>query len=256
VTRLIGVHRRSSAALILSGHKPFFLCNPNKINKPGVYLSPDFCPDPGILKTAMTKSDERTKKDRTPAQDEASRNNGKLSRGPVTPEGKQRASKNSLKHGLFAKAIVLENERKENFTNLTRQYRRVFHPNNALEEALIQELAAAYWRMRRVWAMETHLLNKQMPDQPLPAGDPDDQFGLRAPKIEQFPDDLDEFTAEMDRTTSSFNALAGTPGFRAALQQEGRLHRNFHRALRGLVFLRKEVPRGTAKQNGENEPKK
>jgi hypothetical protein len=39
---------------------------------------------------------------RTPAQIEASRRNGARSKGPVTAEGKARASRNALKHGLTA----------------------------------------------------------------------------------------------------------------------------------------------------------
>ena len=46
-----------------------------------------------------------------PAQIEASRRNGARSRGPVTEEGKARASRNALKHGLTAMHhLVLEDE--------------------------------------------------------------------------------------------------------------------------------------------------
>src|SRR4051795_11116675 len=48
---------------------------------------------------------------RSPAQIEASRRNGARSKGPVTPEGKERASRNALKHGLTATYhLVLEDE--------------------------------------------------------------------------------------------------------------------------------------------------
>ena len=46
-----------------------------------------------------------------PAQIEAARRNGARSHGPVTPEGKARASRNALKHGLCAmQHLVLEGE--------------------------------------------------------------------------------------------------------------------------------------------------
>ena len=48
---------------------------------------------------------------RTPAQTLASRRNGARSKGPVTAEGKARASRNALKHGLSAmEHLVLEDE--------------------------------------------------------------------------------------------------------------------------------------------------
>ena len=48
---------------------------------------------------------------RTPAQIEASRRNGSRSHGPLTPEGKARASRNAVKHGLTAMThLVVEGE--------------------------------------------------------------------------------------------------------------------------------------------------
>ncbi len=178
----------------------------------------------------------------TEKQQEASRSNGKLSRGPVTPEGKRRVSRNALRHGLFAKAIVLDNERKQNFTNISKQYRNFFQPENALEEGLIEELTAAFWRMRRLWAIETRLLNQKMPNQNMPdqhqPGNASTGFGLCPPDVHQFADDPGEYITEMNRITSSFTSLADTPAFKLVLQHEGRLHRNFQRALRGLILLR------------------
>ena len=57
---------------------------------------------------------------RSPAQIEASRRNGARSRGPVTEEGKARASRNALKHGLTAMHhLVLEDEAPSELEEMT-----------------------------------------------------------------------------------------------------------------------------------------
>jgi hypothetical protein len=52
----------------------------------------------------------------SPARAEASRKNGAKSRGPRTPDGKARASRNALKHGMRAEQhVVVEGESAEAF---------------------------------------------------------------------------------------------------------------------------------------------
>ena len=55
---------------------------------------------------------------RTPKQIAASRANGARSKGPVTAQGKRNSSRNSIRHGLFADTIVLEEEKKDEFFEL------------------------------------------------------------------------------------------------------------------------------------------
>jgi hypothetical protein len=43
----------------------------------------------------------------TAAQSAASRSNGARSRGPATPEGKARAARNSVRHGLSGRTFFL-----------------------------------------------------------------------------------------------------------------------------------------------------
>src|SRR5437016_3007527 len=53
---------------------------------------------------------------------ESSRINGAKSRGPITPEGKQRSSLNSVRHGLLAKVHCLTNENQGLFKELLQDY--------------------------------------------------------------------------------------------------------------------------------------
>ena len=94
---------------------------------------------------------------------DSSRANGARSRGPITPEGKERASTNALRHGLLAKCLVLENESNECFDDLVTQHIRRFAPADGVEFAMIEEMVAANWRMRRAWAIENRLMDQISP---------------------------------------------------------------------------------------------
>jgi len=55
---------------------------------------------------------------RTKKQIEASRANGRKSRGPKTAEGKRRAAMNSLLHGVFSKVLIMANEDPDEYASL------------------------------------------------------------------------------------------------------------------------------------------
>jgi hypothetical protein len=99
---------------------------------------------------------------RTQAQIEASRRNGAQSSGPVTAEGKARASLNHTLHGLAGSTIVLEGESEEKFEILLAECIDELKPETALERELVDEIAAARWRLRRSRAIETSMLNKHI----------------------------------------------------------------------------------------------
>ena len=84
----------------------------------------------------------------------AARANGKNSHGPVTPEGKLRSSRNSTRHGLLARAIVLEGESRDRFNDLVRQLNEALKPQTQIEHLLIGKMAASHWRQVRVWNLE------------------------------------------------------------------------------------------------------
>jgi hypothetical protein len=69
--------------------------------------------------------------------------------GPRTAMGKERSRRNSLKHGIFAKAAVLDDESPAEFDSLLKGLRDYFHPVGTLEDLLVDKLASIVWRERR-----------------------------------------------------------------------------------------------------------
>src|ERR1035437_4548403 len=96
----------------------------------------------------------------------SSQANAARSRGPITPEGKERSSANALRHGLLANCVVLETESKQCFDDLVTQHIQRFAPADGVEFAMIEEMVAANWRLRRAWAIENRLMDNAIRDQP------------------------------------------------------------------------------------------
>ena len=88
--------------------------------------------------------------------------NGAKSNGPITPEGKTKSALNSLRHGLTAKAIVLPGESQEDYQALLAAHVERFQPADPIEMELVETMAAARWRLRRIANIETHMLSNQM----------------------------------------------------------------------------------------------
>ena len=104
---------------------------------------------------------------------EAARANGAKSRGPATPEGRAKSSRNSLRHGLSAKSVLLPAESHEQFQLLLDAHIQQFHPANPVEMDLVEAMAVARWRLRRIWAIETSLFGHELERR---AEDMDDEF--------------------------------------------------------------------------------
>jgi hypothetical protein len=104
----------------------------------------------------------------------ASQANGKRSRGPVTPAGKRKSSKNSLRHGILAQTVVLDDEDRQPFLNFIVALERDLKPATENERALIENMAVSRWRQMRIWGIEKAGLRHEMekstqPPMPLPA---------------------------------------------------------------------------------------
>jgi len=63
--------------------------------------------------------------------------------------GKERSKRNSLKHGIFAKATVLDGESRAEFDFLLKGLRDCLDPVGALEDLFVEKLANIVWRERR-----------------------------------------------------------------------------------------------------------
>jgi hypothetical protein len=94
------------------------------------------------------------------AQVLANRDNAKLSTGPITAEGKLAASRNSTRHGLTSKQIVLPGEDPAEYDAVRDSLIRDYAPANETERTLVEEIAAGSWRLARARRHETAILKK------------------------------------------------------------------------------------------------
>jgi hypothetical protein len=170
---------------------------------------------------------------RSPAQIEASRRNGARSRGPVTEEGKVRASRNALKHGLAAMHhLVLEDEAPSELEEMTARLMAEVAPMSEIEARLARRLAIAFWKGERAERIEVALFDA-------------------APKIRP-PQHGFEWEQAEPLTTFDLKRFNAVRGYQA---QQGR---EISRCLKELRLLRKEgLAEGTdeLEETLENEPK-
>jgi hypothetical protein len=150
--------------------------------------------------------------------------NGAQSRGPVTPEGKARSSRNNQKHGMHSRAIVLHFESVEAYEALRQQYRADFSPATQSQADLVDEMVAARWRLRRLASMETAAL--------------DHAVDAQRAQIDATYTDLDAETRAhlaFDKANTSSPTLNTYTRFQAAQL------RAYDRALRNLRLLQQNI---------------
>ena len=151
---------------------------------------------------------------------ETARANGAKSHGPVTPEGRAASSRNSLRHGFTAKSVVLPTESQDDFQSLLDSYVDQFDPQGGVEMDLVQTMAAARWRLRRICNIETTLLSNEMVRR---AEDIDEEFSNMH---------------DVDRLAWVFEKLADHgQGLSLLVRYEGALNRSYDRAFKQLHVL-------------------
>ncbi len=147
----------------------------------------------------------------------SSRMNAAHSTGPRTPAGKQRSSRNALRHGCRSRKPLpdaenavenaVENQSPANFTRILHDYLASFGPTTPEEHALIAEMAAARSRQSRVQLRQTQMWNQ---------------------------------AAETHHTPAAvWTALCETPGFVSLDRYEIACHRIYYRALDRFRALRR-----------------
>ena len=99
----------------------------------------------------------------TDRQIAANRENAKKSTGPKTAEGKEVVSGNAIKHGLTAtKRVVILDESAEQFERMHEALQAETVTGTELERGLIDEVAAAMWRLRRAARIERDMMEEDI----------------------------------------------------------------------------------------------
>jgi hypothetical protein len=95
------------------------------------------------------------------ARAEASRANGRLSKGPVSEEGKERSRRNGCKDGLTGKGIVLPPGAEAEVARREDEFARTFRPTDEVERGLVRQMALGAWRgeelARRIIRHDAHV---------------------------------------------------------------------------------------------------
>ncbi len=97
----------------------------------------------------------------TQRQIEANRRNARRSTGPRTAGGKARASRNAAKGRLLPCRMLIPGESRHEYDALLRTLERNLKPHDAIEGALVRQIADAEWRLNRAVNLETGILSER-----------------------------------------------------------------------------------------------
>jgi hypothetical protein len=126
--------------------------------------------------------------------------------------------------------MVLDSESPDRFHDILNDFYATYQPAGAVEKDLVEEMVAARWRIRRMWSVETGLLNGEIHTQETKIDNPDSGVHLAA-----------AFRTLADESHSL------TLNFRYA----SRLHRIYDSALKNLRELQQNRPPQPPEQESE-----
>jgi hypothetical protein len=176
----------------------------------------------------------------TQQQIDANRRNAQKSTGPTTPEGRAAVRHNALKHGLTAEILIPSMEEQPEFDRLCDAFETEYQPVGPTEESLLENLAAAKWRLGRARKFETGFFLKRSLD-----------LGHESQDYRELPAN-GRLALIVDLDSAGPDTLAKISRY------EARLERSFYKALtelRRTISQREPVEPPTAKQTqSESEP--
>ena len=85
----------------------------------------------------------------------ANQQNAQKSSGPKSADGKAVTSRNATRHGLLSARLFLQDEKPQEFQQLFDELTTTFNPSGILEMVLLEKIAIAIWKQRRIVAAET-----------------------------------------------------------------------------------------------------
>ena len=89
---------------------------------------------------------------------QANRQNAQKSTGPRTEEGKRRSSQKGLTHGFTTAQVVIDRFEAQLFPDFARGITTSLNPRNETELALVDQVIASVWRLRRAVRIESEQL--------------------------------------------------------------------------------------------------
>ncbi len=167
-------------------------------------------------------SEKRTPRPVSSRKAAASRANGAKSRGPLSPEGKARSSKNAIRHGCYVEDLLLGNEDPTDWEALLNDFIARFQPIGRAETGLVEEMAFAHWRIRRYWCAESATLDMEM--------------GRQQPDLERDCEFITE-PARLSRAIAHFTSQPESQTLQIYHRLESRLRRHYSRALSDLLKI-------------------
>ena len=99
----------------------------------------------------------------TEAQTTANRRNAESSTGPRTKEGKSRSSRNAVTFGIYSAADFVLPEDNGIYHHFCENFQNELNPEGPFEQTLAAEIVHAAWRLRRCSAIESNMIQSNMP---------------------------------------------------------------------------------------------